>query len=184
MCTKRRRSRRCNLLVNGVAMWTIFACGTKAEPGVPQDQVDAPRLVDVGVAFAPDSVEVVDAVVRVHDAHPAGGDGTVRVFRRARLEVPGASAAFTIAGVSGAMRHDILVVVDSAGAIRIVTHKWSNGDNSVVVQTECGPRQACPASQVAADPRSGAMVFSGLMLTGLDGNTGDPAASTLTGHVP
>jgi hypothetical protein len=108
----------------------------------------------------------------------------VQVYRRAPLQMPGASAAYAMEGVSGPLQHGFLVVLDSSGDVKVVTHKWSNADNSVVAQTDCGSRQICPVDQVMADRRTGTVTFNGLVLTGLDGNTGDPATSTLTGHVP
>jgi hypothetical protein len=173
------------VLLTALLTTAEFGCGAgTATPADEGTATDAPRTVEVGVEAAADDSEHVAAVVHVQHATPAAGDGHVRLFRRARLAVPGVTAAFTMEGVAGAVRHGILVVVDSGGAVRIVTHKWSTADNSVVAQTDCGPRHGCPASQIAADPRTGAVVFSGLVLTGLDGNTGDPATSTLTGRVP
>lgn len=187
MSTKRRRSAIHNVVACCVTLLGGFACSTGAEPATPPDQpvaAGASRTVQVGAELAVADSERVAATVTVRDAQPTAGDGDVRLFRRARLTVPGASSAFAIEGVSGAVRHGILVVVDSVGAIRIVTHKWSNADNSVVAQTDCGARHECPASQISADPRTGAVVFTGLVLTGLNGNTGDAATSTLTGRVP
>ena len=112
------------------------------------------------------------------------GHGAVTEYRRAPLALPGATAALSIDGVADALQHGFLVVLDSAGAVKVVTHKWSNADNSVVAQTDCGSRQTCPADQVIADRKTGAVTFNGLVLTGLDGNTGDPATSTLTGRIP
>lgn len=187
MTTNRRRCVTRNALALYALLCAAVACRAGPERAAPETRValpDASRTVEVGVESAVVDSERVAGAVTVRNARPAAGDGDIRVFRRARLAVPGAASAFAIDGVSGAVRHGFLVVVDSVGAIRIVTHKWSNADNSVVAQTDCGARHECPPSQISADPRTGAVVFSGLVLTGLDGNTGDPATSTLTGRVP
>ncbi|MBC7840838.1 MAG: hypothetical protein H7099_00905 [Gemmatimonadaceae bacterium] len=126
----------------------------------------------------------VTGSLTVSAAQPTAGDGVVQVYRRAPLVLPGATAAFSMHGVAGALRHGFLVVLDSAGIVKVVTHKWSNADNSIVAQTDCGARRTCPAEQVIADRKTGAVTFNGLVLTGLDGNTGDPATSTITGRVP
>lgn len=187
MDTKSRGSATHSVTARCLMLIAAVACGVGVETATPPDQPAAAavaRTVEVGVESAVVDSERVAGTVTVRDARPVAGDGDVRVFRRARLAVPGASSAFTIEGVSGAVRHGFLVVVDSVGAIRIVTHKWSNADNSVVAQTDCGARHECAPSQISADPRTGAVVFTGLVLTGLDGNTGEIATSTLTGRVP
>lgn len=143
-----------------------------------------PQVGETGSEPAIADSERVSASVTISAAHPAAGDGLVQVFRRALLTMPGASAAYSLEGVSGPLQHGFLVVLDSAGVVKVVTHKWSNADNSVVAQTDCGSRQSCPADQVVADRKTGAVTFNGLVLTGLDGNTGDAATSTLTGRVP
>lgn len=154
---------------------------TRAEQSGRQDalQTEGPGI---GLTIA-DSENVTGSVI-VSAARPAAGDGVVQVYRRAPLPLPGATAAFSMDGVAGALRHGFLVVLDSGGVVKVVTHKWSNADNSVVAQTDCGARQTCPADQVNADRKTGAVTFNGLVLTGLDGNTGDPATSTLTGRIP
>ena len=167
----------------------VTACTTREDPRADQSghqgalQIGGP---DSGVSSEPQIAdsERISASVTVTSAQPAAGDGLVQVYRRAPLALPGASAAYTMEGVSGPLQHGFLVVLDSAGVVKVVTHKWSNADNSVVAQTDCGSRRTCPADQVIADRKTGAVTFSGLVLTGLDGNTGDPATSTLTGRIP
>ncbi|MCC7052842.1 MAG: hypothetical protein IT355_06205 [Gemmatimonadaceae bacterium] len=122
-------------------------------------------------------------VVTVTTATPSAGDGVVRARRRIPLALPGAALAFSIEGESGPLQHAFLVVVDSGGTVKVITHRWNNADNSVVAQTGCGARTPCPAAQVRVDQGSGAVTFTNLVLTGLDGNTADPATSTLTGTV-
>jgi hypothetical protein len=145
---------------------------------------ESTRAVELGAPQATAESERVSGSVTVTAARPSAGDGIVQVFRRAPLAMPGALAAFALEGVSGPLQHGFLVVFDSAGAVQVVTHKWTNADNSVVAQTDCGSRQKCPPTQVTANPKTGTVTFNGLILTGLDGNTGDAATSTLTGRVP
>ena len=131
---------------------------------------------------APDATPA-SGVVTISTAAPPVGDGIVQVTRRLPLTLPGAAVAYSLEGVSGPLDHAFLVVVDSSGAVKVITHKWHNADNSVIAQTGCGARTPCPADQVRVDPNSGAVTFTNLVLTGLDGNTAEPAMSTLSGTV-
>jgi hypothetical protein len=165
----------------------VVACTKKDTAATVADSsgttASAPRVVDVGAETAVADTEKATGTVTVSGAKPAAGDGVVQITRRAKIELPGVSSAFAIEGVSGGLQHGFLVTFDSAGAVKIITHKWSNADNSVVAQTDCGSREKCPAAQVTADPKTGAVTFTGLVLTGMDGNTAQPATSTLTGTV-
>jgi hypothetical protein len=144
----------------------------------------APQIVDVGAEPAvPDSERATGTVI-VSAAKPAAGDGGVQITRRAAIQLPGAASAFALEGMSGAMEHSFLVVFDSSGAVTVVTHKWHNADNSVVAQTDCGSRTKCSPRQVGGNAKSGTVVFTRLVLTGLDGNTAQEATSTLNGAVP
>jgi hypothetical protein len=165
----------------------LLACSTRETASTPDDstasRASVPRVVDVGAESAIPDSEKASGSVTVSAAKPSAGDGVVQITRRAPLELPGAASAFAIEGVSGPLQHGFLVTFDSAGAVKIITHKWSNADNSVVAQTDCGSRSKCPSGQVTADAKTGVVTFTGLVLTGLDGNTGEPAMSTLTGTV-
>jgi hypothetical protein len=167
----------------------ITACGSpESTDGHAADSVEVPaptpQVVDVGAdAAVPDS-ERAYGTVMVSGARPAAGDGAVQITRRTPIELPGAASAFVIDGVSGALEHSFLIVFDSAGAVKMVTHKWHNADNSVVAQTDCGSRTPCSPRLVGANPESRTVLFTRLVLTGLDGNTAQEATSTLTGAVP
>lgn len=162
-----------------------LACTPQDESAVSHmSRQKTPRIAELDNESAVVDSERVAGSVTVTAARPAAGDGVVQVFRRAPLRMPGATSAYAMDGVAGPLQHGFLVVLDAAGAVKLVTHKWSNADNSVVAQTDCGSHGKCPPAQVTADPRTGAVTFNGLVLTGLDGNTGDPATSTLTGRVP
>jgi hypothetical protein len=163
------------------ACWKQSESGTRADPSGAT--ADAPRIVDVGAEATVPDTEKATGSVTISGAKPAAGDGVVQITRRAPLQLPGASSGFAIEGVSGPLTHGFLVVFDSLGVIKVITHKWNNADNSVVAQTDCGARTRCPAGQVTADPKTGAVTFTGLVLTGIDGNTAEPATSTLTGTV-
>jgi hypothetical protein len=178
-------ARRLTLAI-GAAI-ALMACGKKDSSATASESAgataSAPRIVDVGADAAVPDTEKATGAVTVSGAKPSAGDGVVQITRRAPLQLPGAATAFAIEGVSGPLTHGFLVVFDSAGVIKMITHKWSNADNSIVAQTDCGARSKCPAGQVTADPKSGAVTFTGLVLTGIDGNTAEPATSTLTGTV-
>ena len=128
------------------------------------------------------SHERASGVVHVSGSRPSA-DGDVRITRRVRLELPGRSRAFSIDGTAGPFEHTFLVTFDDAGAVRLVTHKWSNADQSVVAQTDCGGRRQCVVDQISADPASGEVTFRGLQLAGLDANTAAEATSVLTGTI-
>ena len=183
----RRYSIRTSAL--SLAACLATACGTPesaAEAGTDSVATAAPvsQVVDVGAdAIVPDS-ERAFGTITVSGATPDAGDGTVQVTRRTPVDLPGVASAFAIEGVAGAMEHSFLIALDSAGAVKLVTHKWHNADNSVVAQTECGARAPCSPRLVGANPESRTVLFSRLVLTGLDGNTAQEATSTLTGAVP
>ena len=177
-----------------LALCVLTACGKKetetdaaaadAKDTTTGSAAPAPQTVDVGAASAfPDSERAFGTVI-VSNAKPSVGDSVVRIFRRAPVELPGAASAFVIDGASGTMEHSFLIVLDSAGAVKMVTHKWHNADNSVVAQTDCGNRTKCSPRLVGATPSSRTTLFTRLVLTGLDGNTAQEATSTLTGTVP
>jgi hypothetical protein len=177
----------CRIGLSASAILLLGACAKQDSAAAAVDSASAtaavPRVVDVGAEPAVPDSERATGAVTVSGAKPSAGDGVVQITRRAKLELPGVSAAFAIEGVSGALQHGFLVTFDSVGAIKIITHKWNNADNSVVAQTDCGSRTKCPAAQVSADPKTGVVTFTGLVLTGMDGNTAEPATSTLTGTV-
>jgi hypothetical protein len=172
-----------------IALCVTAACGAKDSPDETAadstaSQPPAPQIVDVGAeAAVPDSERAFGQVI-VSNAKPSTGDSVIQITRRAPIELPGAASAFTVEGVAGAVQHSFLIVFDSAGAVKIVTHKWHNADNSVVAQTDCGSRTKCSPRLVGADPKSRTLLFTRLVLTGLDGNTAQEATSTLTGAVP
>ncbi len=176
-----------------IALCITTACGKKEKEtdAAAADAKDttaaaapAPQTVDVGAETAvPDSERAFGTVI-VSNAKPSVGDSVVRISRRAPVQLPGAASAFVIEGASGTMEHSFLIVLDSAGAVKMVTHKWHNADNSVVAQTDCGNRTKCSPRLVGATPSSRMTLFTRLVLTGLDGNTAQEATSTLTGTVP
>ncbi len=144
----------------------------------PKSQIAAESLDgDAGAAGARAS-----GIVHVTGSRPSA-DGDVLITRRAALELPGRSRAFSIDGTTGPFEHTFLVTFDDTGAVRLVTHKWSNADRSVMAQTDCGGRRQCVADQISADPASGEVTFRGLQLVGLDGNTAAEATSVLTGTI-
>lgn len=184
-CSEARRQQSVAVVRAVAVLIGCAACGSRHDGRTDQTgRQETPRVVELGIEPAIADSERVTGSLTVTAAHPVAGAGVVQVFRRAPLTLPGASSAYTMEGVSGALQHGFLIVLDSAGVVKVVTHKWSNADNSIVAQTDCGSRQTCPVDQVTADRRTGTVTFNGLVLTGLDGNTGDPATSTLTGHVP
>jgi hypothetical protein len=184
-CSGTRWPQHLAVLPAVAVLLAMAACTGRSDTRTDQPASrETANVVELGSALQPVDSERVTATVTVSAARPADGDGLVQVYRRAPLQMPGASAAYAMEGVSGPLQHGFLVVLDSSGDVKVVTHKWSNADNSVVAQTDCGSRQICPVDQVMADRRTGTVTFNGLVLTGLDGNTGDPATSTLTGHVP
>lgn len=126
--------------------------------------------------------ERASGVVHVTGSRPSA-DGEVLITRRVALELPGRSRAFSIDGAAGPFEHTFLVTFDDMGAVRLVTHKWSNADRSVMAQTDCGGRRQCVVDQISADPESGEVTFRGLQLTGLDANTAAEATSLLTGTI-
>ncbi len=177
-----------------LALCVTVACGqndadsARATADAHEESSDssapAPQTVDVGAeAAVPDSERAYGTVI-VSNAKPSVGDSVVRISRRAPVDLPGAASAFVIEGASGTMEHSFLIVLDSAGTVKMVTHKWHNADNSVVAQTDCGQRTKCSPRLVGAIPSSRTTGFTRLVLTGLDGNTAQEATSTLTGTVP
>ncbi len=175
-----------------LALCLATACGTKEKETdtAIADTHDstgaaapAPQIVDVGAETEVPDSEKASGSVMVSSATPSAVDGVVQVTRRQPLQLPGVSAAFAIEGVSGALTHGFLIGFDSAGAIKYVQHKWSNADNSLVANTACGALTRCPVGQVTADAKTGAVTFTGLVLTGLDVITAAKATSTLTGTV-
>lgn len=184
-CSRTRRQPAWRAVCALAMLSGVTACTTREDSRAGQSgRTDVLRIEGPGGEPTIADSERVTGSITVSAARPAAGDGVVQVYRRAPLALPGATAAFSMDGVAGALQHGFLVVLDSAGIVKVVTHKWSNADNSVVAQTDCGSRQTCPADQVTADRKTGAVTFNGLVLTGLDGNTGDPATSTLTGRIP
>lgn len=173
--------RRIGILAAMVA--GVMSCrGSTSQAADLADTSKAPIAIerlggDAGAAGARAS-----GIVHVTGSRPSA-DGDVLITRRVALELPGRSHAFSIDGQAGAFEHTFLVTFDDAGAVRLVTHKWSNADRSVMAQTDCGGRRQCIADQISADPESGAVTFLGLQLTGLDGNTAAEAASVLTGTI-
>jgi hypothetical protein len=175
------------------ALCLITACGKK-EKGTDTAMADtkdttaaaapAPQTVDVGAETAvPDSERAFGTVIVSHEK-PATGDSVIRITRRTPVQLPGAASAFTIEGAAGRVQHTFLIVLDSAGAVKAVTHKWHNADNSIVAQTDCGSRTKCSKDGVGVIPSSRTTLFTRLALTGLDGNTAQEATSTLTGSIP
>ena len=167
----------------GAGVLTVTGCGGANSAAATRTDTATALVAVAGLDNAVPPDERASGTVTVSATTPATGDGDVHVVRRVALELPGASSAFSVEGVSGPLAHTFLITFDDAGAIRIVTHKWSNADNSIVAQTDCGSRQPCPPSQVSADPNSRTVTFRGLELTGLDGNTAASAHSTLTGAI-
>ena len=167
----------------GAGVLTVTGCGGANSAAATRTDTATALVAVAGLDNAVSPDERASGTVTVSATTPATGDGDVRVVCRVALELPGASSAFSVEGVSGPLAHTFLITFDDAGAIRIVTHKWSNADNSIVAQTDCGSRQRCPPSQVSADPTSRTVTFRGLELTGLDGNTAASAHSTLTGSI-
>jgi hypothetical protein len=126
--------------------------------------------------------EKASGTVTVSATEPAA-DGAVQITRRARLQMPAGLSAWSIDGTAGAVDHTFLIVFDSSGTVKLVTHKWRNADNSVTAQADCGGRTQCDTARISAVPTTGAVSFRGLALTGVDGNTAAVARSTLTGSV-
>jgi hypothetical protein len=159
------------------------ACAGPGDSGVRAVAANAGSDVAASSVDAVPENERATGTVSVTATTPATGDGDVRMLRRVALTLPGAASAFSVSGVAGTLEHTFLIAFDDAGAIRLVTHKWSNADHSVVVQTSCGEAQPCAQTQVSADPSARTVSFRGLELSGLDGNTGVAARSTLTGTI-
>jgi hypothetical protein len=177
-------------LALGVAV-VLVGCGKQdteqalsTDSAASEAPAPAPQIVDVGAEAAVPDSERASGTVIVSNAKPSVGDSVVRISRRVPVQLPGAASAFVIEGASGNMEHSFLIVLDSAGAVKMVTHKWHNADNSVVAQTDCGNRTKCSPRLVGATPSSRTTLFTRLVLTGLDGNTAEEATSTLTGTVP
>jgi hypothetical protein len=179
--------RRCALLALIGVVAGLTACG-KAEAAA-DSAPESTREVDALRAGRPDETgtaisdeERASGTVTVTGTQPAA-DGTVQVMRRAALQMPASLAAWSIDGLAGPVEHTFLIVFDSSGAVKLVTHKWRNADNSVMAQTDCGGRTKCDTTRISANPKTGSVSFRDLTLTGVDGNTAAVARSTLTGSV-
>jgi hypothetical protein len=64
-----------------------------------------------------------------------------------------------------------IVVAPAIAGLGMAPETVAAQANSVVAQADCGSRARCGATQVTADPKTGAVTFTGLVLTGVDGNT-------------
>jgi hypothetical protein len=174
------------LLRNGsLAVLVSIAASCRGSESKAADLADTSRAAIAiesvgGDAGAPEAR--ASGTVHVTGSRPSA-DGDVVITRRVALELPGRLRAYSIDGTAGPFEHTFLVTFDDSGAVRLVTHKWSNADLSVMAQTDCGGRRQCIGDQISADAASGEVTFRGLQLTGLNGNTAAEATSVLTGTI-